>query len=262
MNKNNSKNAKNLQAEIHKASPNSVMVFEHRGMPYHNPEHSFAGYNENIKDHATIIEQDVQMTKDKVLIVSHDDNLFRTTGKNVLIYKSNYADIENIQLRNGEKIHTLDQVLNKYKSTINYAIEAKHDAIHSYNLEHRIAETVNNHNLSNNVLIQDIDLKGIASIHKVPNFNKVPTLWLEGQPDFSTNYKKYIDSLPHYVTFVGMPLQVANPQIIDYVHQKDHLVNVWTLLNYDDNVIAKNDRFDSVFTDDAKFTLSYFKNSF
>ena len=251
-----------LQSEIQKASPKNVMVFAHRGMLYHNPEHSFAGYNENIKDGATIIEQDVHMTKDKYLIVSHDDNLMRTTGKNISISHSNYDQIKNIRLRNEEKVHTLDEVLAKYKTTVNYAIEAKREFQHNFELEHLIAKDVNKHGLTKNVLIQDANLNGLISIHKEINFKNVPTLWLENDNHFKTDYKKTIDQAPQYITFISMPLNLAKPEIVNYIHQNKHLVNVWTITNYDDNAAAKAARVDSVFTNDAKFTLHYLKHSF
>lgn len=256
------KKAVNLQTEIKKANSKNVMVFAHRGMLYHNPEHSFAGYNENIKDGATIIEQDVHITKDGVLIVSHDDNLKRVTGDDVSITKSNYSQIKNLKLRNGEKVHTLDEVLDKYKSKVNYAIEAKRELQNDYHLEQKIAATVNKHKLTNNTLIQDADLNGLIAIHKEPNFNNVPTLWLENDKYFSKNYKHDIDKAPKYITFISIPLGALTPDIVKYVHNKKHLVNTWTLANFDDNAKAKELKADSVFSNDAKFTLQYFKNSF
>lgn len=256
------KKAVNLQTEIKRANSNNVMVFAHRGMLYHNPEHSFAGYDENIKDGATIIEQDVHITKDGVLIVSHDDNLKRVTGDDISITKSTYSQIKNSKLRNGENIHTLDQVLDKYKDKVNYAIEAKRELQSDYHLEKKIAETVNRHKLTKNTLIQDADLNGLIAIHKEPNFNNVPTLWLENDKYFSKNYKNDIDKAPKYITFISIPLDRLTPTIVNYVHDKNHLVNTWTLANFDDNVKAKKLKSDSVFSNDAKFTLKYFKNSF
>lgn len=262
LNKTVFKKSVSLQSEIQKASPKSVMVFPHRGMLYHNPEHSFAGYDENIKDGATIIEQDVHMTKDKHLIVSHDDNLIRTTGKNISISHSNYEQIKNIHLRNGENVHTLDEVMAKYKNKVNYVIEAKREFQHNFELEHLIAAAINKHKLTDNVLIQDADLNGLIAIHKENNFDKVPTLWLENDKNFKKNYKKTIDKAPEYITFISVPLKLAKPEIVNYIHQKKHLVNVWTVTNYDDNVVAKKSKVDSLFTNDAKFTLNYFKHSF
>lgn len=256
------KSSLNLQNEIKTASPKHVMIFAHRGMLYHNPEHSFAGYNENIKDGATIIEQDVHITKDNVLIVSHDDNLKRVTGHNVSIAQSNYSQIKKLKLRNGEHVHTLNQVLNKYKNKINYAIEANRGNMHGDRLEKKITETVNKYGLAKNTLIQDTDLNGLIVVHKQRNFRKVPTLWLETDRNFSKNYEHDIDNVPDYITFISMPLSVITPKIVNYVHKKHHLVNAWTMMTYDDNAIAKTLKVDSVFTNDAGFSLHYFKHSF
>ena len=56
------------------------ILIAHRGASAHAPEHTQAAYELAIKQGADYVEQDLQMTKDGVLICSHDAELSRTTN--------------------------------------------------------------------------------------------------------------------------------------------------------------------------------------
>jgi len=63
------------------ANPRSKpILIAHRGASAYAPEHTKAAYDLAIKQGADYVEQDVQMTKDNVLICSHDAELSRTTN--------------------------------------------------------------------------------------------------------------------------------------------------------------------------------------
>lgn len=57
-----------------------MLVIGHRGASGYAPEHTFASYDLALEMGADFIEQDLQMTRDGVLVVLHDDTLDRTTG--------------------------------------------------------------------------------------------------------------------------------------------------------------------------------------
>ena len=59
--------------------PRPILI-AHRGASAYAPEHTKAAYELAIKQGADYVEQDVQMTKDGVLICSHDAELSRTTN--------------------------------------------------------------------------------------------------------------------------------------------------------------------------------------
>ena len=59
--------------------PKPILI-AHRGASAYAPEHTKAGYELAIKQGADYVEQDLQMTKDGVLICSHDAELSRTTN--------------------------------------------------------------------------------------------------------------------------------------------------------------------------------------
>jgi glycerophosphoryl diester phosphodiesterase len=62
-----------------KADHNRPLLIAHRGASGYAPEHTLAAYEIAIKQGADFVEQDLQITKDGVLICLHDAELDRTT---------------------------------------------------------------------------------------------------------------------------------------------------------------------------------------
>src|SRR5215207_524573 len=61
------------------SSPDApVLNIGHRGASGYAPEHTFASYDLALQMGADYIEQNLQMTKDGVLVVMHDETLDRT----------------------------------------------------------------------------------------------------------------------------------------------------------------------------------------
>jgi len=63
-----------------KSSPKKPILIAHRGASGYAPEHTLIGYQLAIEQGADFVEQDLQVTKDGVLICLHDPDLERTTN--------------------------------------------------------------------------------------------------------------------------------------------------------------------------------------
>lgn len=62
------------------AAPKTPLLVAHRGASGYAPEHTIAAYKLAIEQGADFVEQDLQVTKDGVLICIHDPDLGRTTN--------------------------------------------------------------------------------------------------------------------------------------------------------------------------------------
>ena len=68
------------------------------------------------------------MLKDDTLVVFHDDNLLRMTGRDMLIKDATYDDIKNLKLKDTDYgIPTLDEVLELVSGSVLLDIEVKSD---------------------------------------------------------------------------------------------------------------------------------------
>jgi len=71
---------------------NTVLI-AHRGEPDSWPENSLAGYRAVLAAGACLLETDVQLTADRIPILSHDPTLLRTTGRDLAIRHTDWARI-------------------------------------------------------------------------------------------------------------------------------------------------------------------------
>ena len=100
----------------------------HRGL-FNNkdiPENSIAAFEKAVQNKFAI-EMDVQMTKDGVLVVFHDDDMFRMTGLKGDIREKTYDEIKDLRLlETDERIPTFQQFLECINGKTQLVIEIKH----------------------------------------------------------------------------------------------------------------------------------------
>lgn len=69
----------------------------HRGGAAEKPENTREAYRNALQCGTQMLELDVHLTADKVIVVSHDDHLERTTGEDVSIKNTRYEDLPLLQ---------------------------------------------------------------------------------------------------------------------------------------------------------------------
>ena len=156
-------------------------ITAHRGASVKYPENTMSAFKGAKELGADWIELDVQQTKDKQIVVSHDTNLVRVTGVNKDIIDMNYSEIEKLDAGSffnekfkGEKIPLLSEVLEYAKNNnIRLNIELKPtgketdfekqvvDLIKEYNFENRCVITSQMYDVLKNTKNVDKDIKTV-----------------------------------------------------------------------------------------------------
>ena len=102
-----------------------MIVVGHRGANKEALENSWAAYELAIEGGAHRIELDVHLTADNEVVIMHDLELFRTTGKHGNLGMMTRAEVQTRKLLNGESIPFLDEVLTKIYPRCEINIEIK-----------------------------------------------------------------------------------------------------------------------------------------
>ena len=84
----------------------NVRMVAHRGVSNLEPENSCAAFVAAGNRSYFGIETDVHVTADGRFVIMHDDNTLRTTGADMVIEESEYADIKALQLLGYDKEST------------------------------------------------------------------------------------------------------------------------------------------------------------
>ncbi len=110
-----------------------ALVTAHRGDSKHAPENTMAAIRMAVDNQADIVEIDVRQTKDGVLVLMHDESLFRTTGVDKLVGEVYYGYVATLDPGSdfseefaGERVPTLKEALEYGKEQdVFYNIELK-----------------------------------------------------------------------------------------------------------------------------------------
>ena len=92
-------------------------IWAHRGASGDAPENTLAAFQLAVDCHADGIELDVHFTKDRQVVVTHDDNVERVTGYKGLVGDLTLAQLKKLDFSysmaafKGETIPTLEEVL-------------------------------------------------------------------------------------------------------------------------------------------------------
>ena len=111
------------------------VVTAHRGYSAAAPENTLPAFQLAIDQGCEWAELDVQMTRDGVVMVTHDTSLRRCTGRNENIYDLTCNEVRKLdagrwfgQKYTGTKVPTLEEVLDLCKGKIQLNIEIKPNA--------------------------------------------------------------------------------------------------------------------------------------
>ncbi|MCM0650814.1 glycerophosphodiester phosphodiesterase [Clostridium swellfunianum] len=139
--------------------------YAHRGASGYYPENTMLAFQKAVEMGCEGIETDVQLTKDGVLVLCHDELVDRTTDGKGLISEINYKDIEKLdaaKLWGGRfkdvKIPTLEELLGYVKNKdIVVNLELKNSIIDYKNLEKLVIDMIDKYNLKEKVIISSFN---------------------------------------------------------------------------------------------------------
>jgi glycerophosphoryl diester phosphodiesterase len=147
-----------------------VEVTAHRGGAGVAPENTLAAIRKAIDAGADWVEVDVQESKDGVVVVVHDSDLKKLANNPVKIWEATADELRTIDIGSsfsanfqGEKIPTLDEVLQVCKGKINVNIELKYYG-HNQQLEQRVIDMVEKHDMSSQIVVMSLKSKGIGVV--------------------------------------------------------------------------------------------------
>lgn len=109
-----------------------TLVIAHRGASAYRPENTLSAYALALEQAADMIEIDLHMSRDGVVVVAHDE-LLAGLGGHGEIAEASLAELRALDAGGGERIPTLDEVLNRFGSRIPFNLELKRAVHAEYN---------------------------------------------------------------------------------------------------------------------------------
>ncbi len=76
-----------------------MYTIAHRGASGYAPENTIAAFDLAVKMNADMIELDVQLTKDRQIVVIHDDRVDRTTNRSGFVKDFTLEELQKLRCR-------------------------------------------------------------------------------------------------------------------------------------------------------------------
>jgi glycerophosphoryl diester phosphodiesterase len=232
-----------------------VLNIGHRGASGYAPEHTFPSYNLALKMGADYIEQDLQLTRDGVLVVMHDKTLNRTaTAPEGVPARYCRGPVSNRTLEQikmcdvgswfneeypqyakrkyvGLQIPTLEEVFQRYGTTVNYYIETKNpDA--APGMEKELLRLMNEYGLTRpavedwRVLIQSFSPESLKKIHRLNDSLPLIQLYWAGT---SKSIQRDLDAASSYAVGIGPYKKDVDAELVAAAHERCLAVHPYTV---------------------------------
>ena len=207
------------QKALSKINPVFLNGIAHRGL--HNEKFTENGLKafQNAIDHGVAFEFDIHLTKDKQLVVCHDEDLKRTTGKEGIIEDLTLKEIkDNYKLLDGGEIPTLQEVFDLNKERVPMVIELKVFRKNYKELAAKSIEMFKQINDKKNALIISFDPR---SLWPLKHEGFIRSLLVIKSDEYTWFFR-------HTVESVDLDMNLFEEKRVRR-YAKNHFTNVWTI---------------------------------
>lgn len=165
----------------------TTLNLAHRGASSLAPENTIAAFDKALEIGADGIELDVQLSKDGVPVIMHDESLNRTTDGDGNITDFTLDELKVLDagswfapLFSRAKIPTLDEVLSRYHGkNLLINIELKNALVPYPGLEEKVLSCVTSYNLEEKVIISSFNHESLLRCRELNHLVRTGMLYLE-----------------------------------------------------------------------------------
>ncbi|SFS84838.1 glycerophosphodiester phosphodiesterase [Marininema halotolerans] len=237
-------------ASLTPSKTKTVLTIGHRGASGYAPEHTFSSYELAKKMKADYLEIDLHRTKDGKLVIIHDDTLDRTTNGTGPVKDHTLAQIKTLdagswfnqaypKLANkeyvGQKVLTLDEVLDYFGNGAKYYIETKAPEVYP-GMEKELLATLKAHHLldqsslkSKQVIIQSFSADSLKKIHQINDQVPLVQLLWYTEKGLGQISEKEMNIYGNYAFAVGPNFEKIDKKFVDKVHQHGFAIHPYTI---------------------------------
>ncbi|MHA1193806.1 MAG: glycerophosphodiester phosphodiesterase [Promethearchaeota archaeon] len=206
---------------------NQILIMGHRGASKIAPENTLLAFRKAIELKADFIEFDVLRSLDKELVITHDENVSRLTGKNELVKKMTLKELKQLDFGEGEKIPTLNELIETTKGFIKLNCEIKVEGIVKKTLE-----LFRNYDIIDSTIVSSFLHDELLKFQlEEPNLKLASLEPTAGTTKLDWNAKKkMIDYCVDNNLYAINPLVImVDQQFVDYAHDNEIKIFPWTV---------------------------------
>jgi glycerophosphoryl diester phosphodiesterase len=256
-----------------------MLVIAHRGASGYAPEHTFAAWDRALELGADYLEQDLQMTRDGLLVVMHDDTLERTARREGRPCSGRVIDHTIAELRAcevgswfndarpeaarpeypGQPVPTLGDVFGRYAGRAPFYIETKQPEA-APGMEEALVALLDAHDLREaaaaewQVLLQSFSEASLRRLRALDE--RLPLIQLIERGDSARDIEARLAAIAEYAVGIGPHHSAVDADLVAAAHAHCLAVHTYTVNTDADMTRLAALGVDGMFTDYADRLLA------
>ncbi|MBE5855588.1 MAG: glycerophosphodiester phosphodiesterase [Lachnospiraceae bacterium] len=207
------------------------LIWAHRGASGHAPENTLPAFQLAADMGADGVELDVQLTKDGVLVVCHDEKVDRTANAKGWIKDYTFEELRKMDFSYGNlayegvQIPTMEEVFDLLEPTgLTINIEMKTGIVMYPQLEEKIVELTNKKGWNDRAIYSSFNHYSVKKIKELNPEAKTGLLYADGPIDMPGYCQKVGADALHPALY-----NLQFPGFVQECHDKGIDINVWTV---------------------------------
>ncbi|MEH7112926.1 glycerophosphodiester phosphodiesterase family protein [Neobacillus niacini] len=232
-----------------------VDTVAHRGATGYAPENTIAAFDKGVEMKADYIEIDVQRSKDGELVIIHDNNVDRTTDGTGYVKDLTFEQIRSLDAGSwkaeqfkGEKIPTLDEILDRYHGRTGILIELKSPELYP-GIEEQVAQKLIERNLdkpqNEKIIIQSFNFESMKLTNSL--LPKVPIGVLTSNRAHTT--EQALQEFSAYADYFNPSYGIVTEELVNQVHALGMKIQSWTVRSHEAAQFLLDMNVDGIITD-------------
>jgi len=229
-----------------------TLFIGHRGTLVDYDENTLEAFEIAIKSGANCIELDVRRTKDRKLIVFHDNTLTRTTNSKGVLNNLTYNDVKNLKTKKrNQNIPLLEESIDYITDKTQVIIHLKDEGI-----EKELFDLINKRGVLKNCIVSGRDINKLKKYKKT--FKPIRTCFniTKGR---GLNLKEFMEKghrkkFKNFPDMINIRSDLISNQFIEVCHVNDIKSLAWGFIGYEQplQVINSliNNQIDGILFDD------------
>lgn len=209
-----------------------TLVWAHRGASGYAPENTLLAFEKAAEMNADGVELDVQLTKDGVLVVTHDEKVNRVTDREGFVKDYTFEELREMNFNAGKKkfgkvlIPTLEEVYKLLKpSGLTINVEIKSGVFFYDQIEEKTLELTRKMGMEDRVLYSSFNHTTVRKMKELDPSVKTGLLYADGIIDVASYAKEKTNADALHPALYN----IQYPGFFEEAKKNGLDVNVWTV---------------------------------
>jgi len=226
-----------------------ILNIAHRGYSGKFDENTMIAFRKAIEYKADGIETDVQLSKDNVPVIIHDETLDRTTDGRGYVKDYTLAELKKFRTKSGEEIPTLKELLELVADSnlevLN--LELKNSIFPYEGLEEKVLKMIYNYNLKEKIIISSFNHLSLVKLRKLDKEIRLGAL----TDSTLANVPQYLNAISVQCYHPCFP-SILNEEYMKEIKEAGIIVNPYTVNEEEHMKMVMKFKVDSIITNEVE----------